>query len=121
MTTKPTSAIETLRGVNENLRSALVELLPERRPCSSISPEDFSRILGQLLRAAECRQNQQIHDEDTAALEQEKQEYQRNLEKLKQFLPSLQVRLLAERSRLEAARTQVAAVTAWTRARREAL
>jgi hypothetical protein len=50
------------------------------------------------------------------ALEKEALEYRRNLEKLKHFLPDVQARLLAEKSRLETARTHVAAAAAWAKA-----
>jgi len=53
-------------------------------------------------------------DED-ADFEKEKSDYRRNLELLKQFLPGLHVRLLAEKARLEAARLQVSAAAAWAR------
>ena len=111
----PPDALETLRQVNENLRSALVLLRPERKRCSSIKPQDFSALLSQLLRAAECLRHPPADSEASAELEKEALEYRRNLEKLKRFLPGLHVRLLAEKSRLETARTHVAAAMAWAR------
>jgi superfamily I DNA and/or RNA helicase len=111
-----------LRQVNENLRSALLRLRPERKHCSSIRPQDFSDILSQLLRAAECLRrpeppaNSEAALTIEAALEKESLEYRSNLEKLKRFLPDVQVRLLAEKSRLETARTHVATAAAWAQA-----
>jgi hypothetical protein len=118
----PPDALETLRQVNENLRSVLLRLRPERKHCSSIRPQDFSDILSQLLRAAEClRRPKPTHSKATVALEKESLEYGSNLEKLKHFLPDVQVRLLAEKSRLETARTHVATAAAWAQARKKAL
>jgi hypothetical protein len=119
----PPDSLETLRQVNENLRSALLRLRPERKHCSSIRPQDFSDILSQLLRAAEClrRPEPPTHSKATVALEKESLEYRSNLEKLKHFLPDVQVRLLAEKSRLETARTHVATAAAWAQARKKAL
>ena len=117
----PPDALETLRQVNENLRSTLLRLRPERKHCSSIRPQDFSDILSQLLRAAECLRRLPAHSEAAAALEKESLEYRGNLEKLKHFLPDLQVRLLAQKSRLETARTHVATAAAWARARKKML
>lgn len=117
----PPDAVETLRQVNESLRSALLRLRPERKHCSSIRPRDFSDILSQLLRAAECLRRVPPYSEGAAALEKESLEYRGNLEKLKHFLPDLQVRLLAEKSRLETARTHVAAAAAWARASKKTL
>jgi len=117
----PPDALEALRQVNDNLRSALVRLRPERRHCSSIRPQDFSDILGQLLRAAECLQRPPAPSEAGAALEKEALEYRNLLEKLKQYLPDLHARLLVEKARLETARTHVAAAQAWARASNKAL
>jgi len=117
----PPDALETLRQVNDNLRSALIRLRPERRHCSSIRPQDFSNILSQLLRAAECLRGRPQASELARALEEEALKYRSNLEKLKHFLPDLQVRLLAEKSRLESARTHVASAAAWARANKKTL
>jgi hypothetical protein len=120
-TPMPPDALETLRQVNENLRSALLRLRPERKHCSSIKPKDFSDILSQLLRAAECLRCLPPPSEAAVTLEKESLEYRNNLEKLKHFLPDLQVRLLAEKARLETARTHVAAAGAWAQARKKTL
>ena len=117
----PPDALETLRQVNDNLRSALIRLRPERKLCSSIRPQDFSDLLSQLLRAAECLRCQRTPSEASEALEEESLEYRSNLEKLKDFLPDLHGRLLAEKSRLETAQTHVAAVAAWVRASKKTL
>jgi hypothetical protein len=117
----PTNAPETLRQVNEYLRSILMRLRPERKHCSTVRPHDLSDILSQLLRAAECLRQPPAHPETAAALEKESLEYRGNLEKLKHFLPDLQVRLLAEKSRLETARTHVATAAAWARANKKTL
>jgi len=117
----PPDALETLRQVNDNLRSALIRLRPERKLCSSIRPQDFSDLLSQLLRAAECLRCQRTQSEASEALEEESLEYRSNLEKLKDFLPDLHGRLLAEKSRLETAQTHVAAVAAWVRASKKTL
>lgn len=107
----PPVAIETLREVNDNLRAALLRFRPERRHCSSIRPQDFSEILSQLLRAAECLRQPRA-PEEALAFEKEALDYRRNLEALKRFLPDLHLRLLAEKSRLETARRHVAAASA---------
>ncbi|MGP0099364.1 MAG: hypothetical protein ACLPHI_20180 [Terriglobales bacterium] len=111
-------ALDTLRQVNQNLRAALLNLRPERKHCSAIKPQDFSDILSQLLRAAETLRCPPADTEAAAALRKETHEYRRILEKLKCFLPDLQGRLLAEKSRLQAVRSQVAATAAWADARK---
>jgi hypothetical protein len=117
----PPDPLETLRQVNDRLGSALGRLRPERSHCSTIRAQDFSDLLSQLLRAAECLRSPSPHPEAAAALEKEALEYRRHLETLKHFLPDLHGRLLAERSRLETARTHVAAATAWARASKKTL
>jgi hypothetical protein len=112
----PPDALETLRQVNDNLRSALLRLRPEQMHCSTIRPQDFSDLLGELLRAADCRCRLPANLEAGSELEKEISEYRGNLEKLKQFLPDLHGRLLAERARLQSVQTQVAAAAAWARA-----
>lgn len=117
----PSDALETLRQVNENLRSALIHLQPEQKHCSTIRPQDFSDIMSQILRAAECLRHPPAHSEVGAALEKEALEYRSNLEKLKDFLPDLHGRLLAEKARLETAQTHVATAAAWARASKKTL
>lgn len=114
-------ALETLRQVNEYLSSALVRLRPDRKESSTIRPHDFSDILSQLLRASECLRGVAPHTEAAAALEKEALEYRGNLQKLKDLLPDLHGRLLAERSRLETARNHVVAAVAWARASEKTL
>jgi hypothetical protein len=113
-------ALETLRQVNDNLRSALIRLRPEQKHCSTIMPQDFSDLLSQLLRAAECLRRPPAQSQ-AVALDKESLEYRSNLEKLKDFLPDLHGRLLAEKSRLETAQTHVAAAAAWARANKKTL
>jgi len=122
----PTDALEIMRRVNDNLRSALLRLRPERRHCSTLRPQDFSDLLGHLVQASECLKNipsaesamaaQEVAPKDRLqqeALAREALEYRGNLETLKRFLPDLHVRLMAERVRLETARSHVAAAAAW--------
>jgi hypothetical protein len=113
LTPAPLSALETLRQVNRDLGSALMRLRPERKHCSTIRPQDFSGILSQLLLAKESLRRPPEDPEASAAFAREAREYRRNLEKLKRFLPDLQLRLLAEKSRIETARAHVSAAATW--------
>lgn len=112
----PSDALATLRQVNDNLRSALLRLRPEHRHCSTIRPQDFSDMLGQLVRAADCLRNLPAKLQAGSELEKEISKYRGNLENLKHCLPDLHGRLLAERARLQSAQAHVAAATAWARA-----
>jgi hypothetical protein len=117
----PAEAIATLRRVNDGLRSTLVRLHPERSLCSTITPEDFSAIIGEISRARQCLQHLLPGTDAAVAVEKELMEYRDNLEKLKQFLPDLQGRLLAEKVRLETANHKLAAAAAWAQANEKTL
>lgn len=116
----PPDALEILRQVNEYLRSALIRFRPERRHCSIIKPRDFSDVRGQLRQAAECWRRLP-RSEAGSEIEKESLAYRSNLENLQRLLPDVHARLLAEKSRLETARTHVTAATAWGRASRNIL
>jgi hypothetical protein len=116
----PRDDLETLRQVNEYLRTALIRFRPERRHCSTIKPRDFSDVRGQLRQAAECLRRLP-RSEAGSEIEKESLEYRANLGNLHRLLPDVHARLLAEKSRLETARTHVTAATAWGRANRNSL
>jgi hypothetical protein len=115
------SALETLRQVNAHLRWALTHFRPEQSHCLTIQPQDFSDLLAQLLQGAECLRNLSAHAEDDPEMERESSEYRGNLENLRQFLPDLHGRLLAEKTRLENAQMHVAAAMAWARGSKKVL
>jgi len=114
-------AIEILHQVNASLRSVLTRLRPEQTRCLNIKPQDFSNLLTDLLQGAECLRNLPANAHDASQAEKESSEYRKNLEQLKQFLPDVHGRLLAERARLENTRLHLAAATAWAQARKKTL
>src|SRR3954452_21006372 len=103
--------LATLRVVNKNLKSALVRFRPERQHCSAIKPQELSDLRSTILQAADCVR--EISPQAVPELKNESLEYRSNLEQLKQLLPDFQVRLLAEKARLEVATSHVAAGAAW--------
>ena len=109
----PLDAFDTLRQVNAHLRSALIHMQPERNHCSAITPQDFSNLRNQIQQGAECVSG--LGADTTTAAQKEAVAYRSHLENLQQFLPDLHGRLLAEKSRLETAKDQVTATTAWAR------
>jgi hypothetical protein len=122
----PPDALEILRRVNDNLRSALARLRPERTHCSTLQPQDFSALLSHVLQASECLRNIHSHSVNTAwppknLIEKETLEYRGHLENLKRSLPDLHLRMLAERARLETARSHLSATSAWAGARNKTL
>lgn len=109
----PLDTLATLRQVNKNLRSVLVHLRPERQLCSAIKPQDFYDLRREILRAADCIRSISLDPQPATELENESFEYRSNLEQLNQLLPDVQIRLLAEKSRLECAQNHVVAAAAW--------
>jgi hypothetical protein len=107
----PDGDLATLRAVNKNLKSALVRFRPERQHCSAVKPQELSDLRSAILQAGDCAQG--ISLQAAPELKNESLEYRGNLEQLKQLLPDFQVRLLAEKSRLEVAKSNVAAAAAW--------
>ena len=107
----PDDDLATMRAVNKNLKSALVRLRPERQNCSAIKAPELSDLRSTILQGAECRRR--IFLQATPELKNESLEYRSNLEQLKQLLPDFQVRLLAEKSRLEKAKSHAAAAAGW--------
>src|SRR5438067_1748258 len=103
----PDDDLATLRAVNKNLKSALVRLRPERQHCSAIKAQELSDLRSAILQAADCVRG--ISPQSMPELENESLEYLSNLEQLKQLLPDFQIRLLAEKARLEIAKSHVAA------------
>jgi len=112
----PPDTLQTLRQVNEGLSAALRRLRPEQMHCSTIEPRDFSDLLGEILRAAECLQTPSLEPGASVAIAKETAEYRGHLEALKLLLPELHGNLLAEKSRLETAQTHIAVAAAWARA-----
>jgi hypothetical protein len=107
----PDDDLATLRAVNKSLKSALVRFRSERQHCSAIKPQELSDLRSAIMQAAGCVRG--ISPQTVPELKKASLEYRSNLEQLQQLLPDFQVRLLAEKSRLEVARSHVAAAAAW--------
>ena len=127
----PPDTLDRLRRVNEYLGFALLRLRPERRHCSAIDPSEFSDLLSQVRQGAECLRRESGRESghksappgsaqsgSRAPLEREAVNFRANLETLKQLLPDVHVRLLAEKLRLERAQIDLAAAEKWAEARR---
>jgi hypothetical protein len=107
--------LTTLRQVNDSLQTALLRFRCEQKNCTTLTAQDFSTLLHEILRAADCLRLQPLHAETPQEIRLAASDYRGNLEKLRDFLPELHSSLLAEKSRLESARAHVAAASAWAR------
>jgi hypothetical protein len=83
------TSFETLKQVNEKLRSELIRLRPNQRHCSTVTPQDFADLLTEILQGAECLRVSTAQSQ-TAAFAQQTSEYRTNPENLRDFLPELQ-------------------------------
>lgn len=115
------AVIATLRQINANLRAALTRLKPEQTHCLMIKPQDFSDLLADLLSGADCVRNAAMLSPLAAEAKREMAEYRENLEALKQCLPGLHTRLLAERARLATTQVRMSAAAAWAQANKKTL
>ena len=108
------SALDILRDANRNLRLGLLRLQPESNIADPLVPSSLSGLLAELLRVAECLGKMPAAGLREIKLEKEISEYRANLEELSQLLPSVHGQLLAEKTRLEIARSHVQAAALWT-------
>jgi hypothetical protein len=119
-----TLALSTLREANNKIRAALDHFRPKSSCVAAVTADDFSLLLAELLRAAECLRNLAMQNsavsatgaDEKTALDQEKRDYRHNLEQLRRVLPDVHARLLAEKARLQNRQTHAAAATAWAQA-----
>lgn len=110
-----------LQRANAVLASMLARLQAGRAVSSTITSQDLSELENQILLTGECLRNLPRHSPSTATITKETARYLNDLQSLKDFLPYLQRHLLAEKSRLEVARSHVVGASAWADANHETL
>jgi hypothetical protein len=121
----PVPAAEEL---NQNLRETNARLClwldnltsptGESRPPVA-SPKQIAGLLAELMRAGErLRTLPALHSPE---LQQELARYRKNVERLRDLLPSIQRSLLAERARLEQERSRLESAADWIRGSRQTL
>ena len=107
-----------LREANQRLVGRLQAL--SRAP-ALIPPEQMAGLLSELLRFAELRERLPDETQRTSQLQAELALYRRSVESLREVLPAIYTRLLAERSRIEAERSRLRAADEWARTSRQTL
>lgn len=87
------------------------------------SPQQMASLLSELMRAGGWLRDVQASggENKNAAVEQELSEYRKNVERLRDLLPSIHGALLKERSRLEQERSRVESTAEWVRGSRQTL
>jgi hypothetical protein len=106
---------QSLISANARIRLLLLASQPPGRNVSVIQPHDICGLAQDMARVGQVVRElpREISDSD---LRREMDEYRGNVERLGQVLPSVQGWLLAERARLHAARSHLAAAAAWAHA-----
>ena len=113
---------EILNDVNAKVRAVIERLRPERSSCLSISGDDVTSLLAELLRAGEClREISRYAIQIPPELELQRSIYKDHLAELERRLPDFCQRLLAERSRLVEAQPHLDRAAAWAGRNRNTL
>ncbi len=122
MTPLMLSRSSSLRETNHRLGSWLDRMIAEYGQRRVATPEEISSLLSELLRAGtELRAEPALAKGIDLELDRELGHYRRNVERLRDLLPSIHGQLLAERARLEAQRARVQSAAEWARASRQTL
>jgi hypothetical protein len=115
------SRSQELRDTNRHMRFWL-DSISQQGPPAAATPEHMAALLSELLRAgAGLRAEPLPANGLDPELDAEIHEYRRQVERLRDLLPSIHRQLLAERARLEAQRTRVRSAAEWARASRQTL
>jgi len=116
------SLLHNLRDTNRRLGPCLDSLVPEPGQAVIATPEHMAALLSELLRAGAALHAQPIPPKgNDPELDVELERYRRHVERLRDLLPCLHSRLLAERARIEGQRSRVQSAAAWARASRQTL
>jgi hypothetical protein len=116
----PNQLAQNLHETNDRLRFWLENLVPDQTPPPAATLQQMAGLLSELLRAGEWLRTG-VPQERDAELEAELGSYRRNVERLRELMPSIQKLLLREKARLEGERAQVQSKAEWARGSRSTL
>ena len=116
------SRSQSLHETNSRLRYWLDTLTREGGQQRAATPDHVAALLSELSRAgAELRAEPMPAKGIDRALDAELDSYRRNVELLRDLMPSIHNQLLVERARLEAQRARMQSAAEWARASRQTL
>jgi DNA repair exonuclease SbcCD ATPase subunit len=115
------AATEILERVNAELVSAISRFQPEHAHASAIKAEEVASLRNEICRAANCLREAPGSTQNDHALQQQISDFRDHLQQLKEALPALQTRLLAEQANLSKQQAQFNAAAAWIQANRKTL
>jgi hypothetical protein len=113
---------QALHETNSRLRSSLDHLPDSASPAAlprPATPQQMAELLSELRIAGQWLRT--VPAEKTPRLEQELREYRKNVERLRELLPSIHGALLRERARLEQERARVRSAREWVDRSRQTL
>ena len=113
------SPVQTLREANRRIPDWLDCVIARKEQAAVATPEQMAGLLSELLKVGEGLRAEPIpgHGVDPE-LDNELEEYRRNVERLQRMLPVIHSQLLVERARLEFQRARVQAAAEWARTSR---
>ncbi len=118
----PVSPLQSLRDANRRLHSWLSSMVASHGQPASITPDLIAALLSELLRVGAGLRAQPLLVKGTdPELDEELDTYRRNVERLRELLPSIHTQLLMERARIEAQWARIHSAAQWARASRETL
>ena len=109
-----------LRCANERLYALLAQLRQESVGAGIGGTDALLRLLSEVANTARLS-GMFAQCVGSAAGEKELSKYREILEELRQLLPTIQIRLLSDRARLEAERAHCCSLTAWAETSRRTL
>lgn len=113
--------VEILRDSTRRL-SLCLDSIAARHGREVITPEQMGAMLSELLAAGASLRDQPLPPKGTdCELDSELAGYRRQVERLRDLLPSIHRALLAERARIETQRSRLRSATDWARASRQTL
>jgi len=113
----PASALEALQLANRSIGKRLTQL---RSSPGVVHPDWLADLRVDLTEAGGWLKQLPVDGSASPPLAAEGSQYRSLLEQLAQILPSIQVRLLAEKARMQAMGERYEAVQAWARAQQSA-
>ncbi len=109
-----------LHDTNRRL-SFCLDNISAKHQAEVVTPAQMSTLLSDLLAAGAGLREQGLPADNDRELESELAEYRRQIERLRDLLPSIHRALLAERARVEAQRTRLQSASEWMRTSRQTL
>jgi ABC-type transporter Mla subunit MlaD len=111
--------VRSIRQTNDRLRAWLDGLVMAAMQSTVATPQQISGLLSELMRAGE--KLRALPRVKSPELQQELDQYRKNVQQLRDLLPSVQRALLERRAYLEAERARLRSAAEWARGSRQTL